>query len=479
MTLYTNIVAGGTPPPLAGTTSPVNYGAGTMDFTSTLNSYPGAALAVGLYLSDQSAGCNNVPLRAIAGPESGVDQTGISAQTVQQYRGYVSQLISYLKGTGRAVFLRIGYEFDNPYAGCYNAQFYVAAFKYFKNQINAQGASNIATVWQASLWPANVYPTHPEYNYDPTAANHFDVWYPGDAYVDYVGASFFYGANFTAHQWRNPDGSVAAYAITPRDLQNKLLSFARSHNKPVMIAESSPQGFDLTHLTASSININSPVPVSAQSIWNEWYQDYFNFIQSNQDVIKVVAYINSWWQNENIFQCAAGATAGSTGCPNGYWGDARIQANATIENLFDQQLQCSYFVNGTRNCGAGAPTPTPVPGRTPTPIPPTPTPGGTITVPGTLASNIGAVANGQILNYSVKASTAGTYALQVTASSIQNSRLLGFVVDNGSEQLSAFDAGTHTFGPPYFPLSTGTHTISVRVHSDSISISSIVVNRIS
>ncbi|NJP44748.1 hypothetical protein [Actinacidiphila epipremni] len=45
VTLYTNLVEGGSPAPLAGMFSPADWGSGTVDFTTTLNQYPGAALA--------------------------------------------------------------------------------------------------------------------------------------------------------------------------------------------------------------------------------------------------------------------------------------------------------------------------------------------------------------------------------------------------------------------------------------------------
>lgn len=489
VTLYTNIVAGGNPPPLAGTgvdgaPTSINYGTGTMNFSQTLAQYPNAALAVGLYLSD-SPTCDNVPLRAIAGPGSGVDLNGISQQTIQTYQGYVHDLISYLKGLNRAVFLRIGYEFDNPYSGCYNAQDYIAAFQSIKNQINAQGASQVATVWQSALWPQNVYPNNPSYDYAPPTVdpNHFNEWYPGDQYVDYVGMSYFYGANWLQYQWLDGNGNPEPYAITERDYQNDLLTFARGHSKPVMIAESSPQGFDLANDTASSIFVNKQVSVSPQTIWNTWYQDYFNFIESNSDVIRVVSYINDDWNNESVFSCAPGASAGASNCSSGYWGDASIQDNPTIYQDFVQQISCNLFVNGTQNCGSGGgstptpgstPTATPTPGNTPTP---TPTPSsGTIAIPGTLANNVGNTSNGQTLTYSVNAASSGDYYIQVQANASQASSLLSFSVDNNSIGNAAFGPGSATVQPPDFNLSAGTHTISITVESSGVSIASIVVN---
>ena len=68
VTLYTNLLLGGNPPPLAGMYGTVNYGSGDYNFDTTLSQYPQSSLAVGLYLSDTNSGCGNQPLRAIIGP---------------------------------------------------------------------------------------------------------------------------------------------------------------------------------------------------------------------------------------------------------------------------------------------------------------------------------------------------------------------------------------------------------------------------
>ncbi len=462
VTLYTNIVLNSSPGALAGVYSNTNYGAGNINFPATLQQYPNAALAVGLYLSD-SPTCTDQPLRAIIGTNDS-DVTSGNPNLITQYRQKVDQLINTLKGYNRPVFLRIGYEFDNPFVGCYNATYYVEAFQYIKGRIDALGATNVATVWQASLWPRDEHPDHPEYHYNPVEPNHFDIWYPGDQYVDWVGASVFFGMNFTQYQWANQSYTVAA-----RDLQNNLLNFARSHGKPVMIAESSPQGYDNANQTASSIFVNQPTQIGGDGIWNSWYQDYFNFINSNKDVIRAVAYINTQWNSQPSWQCAPGATAGAANCAQGYWGDARIQANSTIFQRFTQNIECNTFVNGTVNCGGGGG------GVTPTPTSGGGGGGNGANIPGNLAANVGAVSNGQTLSYTVNASASGAYYIRVTASSSQQSRLLGFSVDGNAIGNAAFGPGSATIGPPDFNLSSGRHTISVTALSDSISIASIDV----
>ncbi|MEV6965124.1 carbohydrate-binding protein [Hamadaea sp. NPDC051192] len=356
VTLYTNIVL---PDALAGVYGPVDYGSGTVDFPATLGQYPGAALAVGLYLSDTKTGCYNQPLRAIAG----TGDSDVVALT-PQYRSKVDEILTWFKNTGREVFLRIGYEFDGPW-NCYNAGYYKQAFRYIKSRIDALGATKVATVWQSAAWPIDEHPDHPEWNYVVTAADHFDVWYPGDDVVDWVAMSAFYGSTYRAYQW-----ACASVATSPRAIQDRVLGFARTHGKPVMIAESSPQGFTTGARTASCIMNKAPVTVTADTIWTTWYADYFGYIAANADVIRAVAYINTWWDAQTMWRCTG--AAGSATCPNGYWGDSRVQADPTIKSRFFAELRNARYVNGTGSSPsptAGSPNPTASPTSSPTPGP--------------------------------------------------------------------------------------------------------------
>ncbi|MGI5472301.1 endo-1,3-beta-xylanase [Streptomyces sp. CA-132043] len=340
VTLYTNLVLGGSPAPLAGMDTPVNWGSGTVDFKGTLAQYPDSALAVGLYLSDATSGCNNQPLRAIIGTNDS-DVTSGSPNLISQYRAKVDEMVTKLKSYDRQVFLRIGYEFDGPW-NCYNADYYKKTFAYIKGRIDALGATKVATVWQSAAWPIDTSTDHPEWNYIVTDPGHFDAWYPGDQYVDWVSLSAFYGAGSLNTQW-----GCGSYSASPTGLQNRVLDFARGHGKPVMIAESSPQGYDNGARTKSCIMRKRPAATSADTIWNEWYKPYFSWIEANRDVIRAAAYINTDWDSQTQWQCADGASAGEPGCTNGYWGDARIQADPSIRDRFLAELRGSSWVGGS------------------------------------------------------------------------------------------------------------------------------------
>ncbi|MFD4635929.1 hypothetical protein ACFWN2_01370 [Lentzea sp. NPDC058436] len=350
VTLYTNLVLGGNPGPLAGMNGPVNWGSGTVDFARTLNEYPGASLAVGLYLSDASAGCGNQPLRAIIGRN---DPDVVQGNLVAQYRAKVDEMVTKLKSYNREIFLRIGYEYDGPW-NCYNADFYKQAFRYIKGRINALGANRIATVWQSAAWPLDEHTGNPEWNYVVTAPNHFDVWYPGDDVVDWVGMSAFYGSTYNRYQW-----SCKAPSTSPRALQDRILNFARGHGKKVMIAEAAPQGFTTGSKTQSCIFSKNPQPVSGQTIVDTWFNDLFSYVTANRDTIRAVAYINTNWDSQTQWQCN-GAPAGQPGCSNGYWGDSRVQADPTVKARWIDEIRKSQYVNGS---GTTPPPPPPPSGR--------------------------------------------------------------------------------------------------------------------
>ncbi|WP_328473277.1 carbohydrate-binding protein [Actinoplanes sp. NBC_00393] len=361
VTLYTNI----SPYACNGLTVTCNLNGNVFNYNQTLAEYPGAAVAVGLYLAD-NPGCANQPLRAIIGR----NDADIAGTVGQQYRQNLDNLLTYFKNTGRPVYLRVGYEFDGPW-NCYNTDFYKQAFRVVKQRITSLGATNIKTVWQSASY-AKDGPA--EYKFDFSNPSHLNDWYPGDDVVDYVGLSTFYwDATYRQYQW-----ACDTPTSTPTVLYDRVLNFARGHNKPAMISESTPQAYRTAQLDASCVNRNNRVSLNGD--WTKvgsWYDQFFAYINRNTDVLRGVSYINSDWEAISQFSCPPGASAGAPNCTDGYWGNSRIQDNATILANFKRELQNSIFVNGTlsgRGANWGGGTPTNPPTTPPTTTPPTTTP---------------------------------------------------------------------------------------------------------
>lgn len=333
---------------------PVDEGNGTVDFAATLSRYDTlaedpVALAVGLYLSDSWADCGNQPLRALLGRDD--DDLGSSDEPdslVSQWRAGIDRLIEWLADQERPVFLRIGYEFDGPW-NCYNQDFYKAAYRYVKERIDALDASNVATVWQAATYPDD---GDPAYDYqvsggpdapdvDAAIRAHYEAWYPGDDFVDWVGISFFSGANYLDYQWSCVDETKpwTVPDTSPRRLQDALADFGRDHEKPVLVAEWAPQGFDLGALTHSCVaaredHLSGRAFADGDAAFDAFFADSFGWLSDNADVVRAFSYINTNWQAQSRWACAPQAAA----CSEGYWGDTRLQAQPSVLDRFFEAL---------------------------------------------------------------------------------------------------------------------------------------------
>lgn len=307
VTLYSQLKSNNNNETLFGIVNKGFWNAGDVDFNKTLYESPKAALALGLAIDT----CNqdNHPQNIADG----------------RYDDTLTTLVDYLKGLApRKVFLRIGYEFDGPW-NCYQPTSYKAAYRYIATELSDANANNVATVWQSAVWPDG----YGNENYNTANPEHFDNWYPGDDVVDFVGISIFY-RNLSLWNYQPP--------TTPDAGQQAAVTFARNHSKPVMISESAPQGYRLEKLTVSPIHENKPQPTTAEEIWQQWYAPYFDFIKANKDVIKVVAYINTHWDSQGMWQCQEGVAAGQDGCNQGNWGDTRVHINSYIKAKWLEQV---------------------------------------------------------------------------------------------------------------------------------------------
>ncbi|WP_111977693.1 hypothetical protein [Algibacillus agarilyticus] len=281
-----------------------NWGSGDVDFALSLQESNQAALAIGLAFDS----CNQ--------PQHG------QAITKGEYDKSIDKMLVYLSSLSpRKVFLRIGYEFDGPW-NCYKPTSYISAFRHIALKIKAKKIENITTVWQSATWPEASIAGENTHLYDHADPEHLNKWYPGDDVVDWISVSVFYRDK---SQWLYPP------AIDPALAQEKLLTFARLHNKPVMIAESAPQGYRTGVATKSPIHMNQQEQVDAEYIWQNWFQAYFDFIYANNDVIRAVAYINTHWEAQPMWQCEPKIPAGSQGCAQGNWGDSRVQSDPEIK----------------------------------------------------------------------------------------------------------------------------------------------------
>ena len=314
VTLYTAVFNTEDKSYFAGVYEPANWGAGPIDFNKTLQHNPGAALAIGLGFSGL--------------PET---QEEVGYQIADgKHDKELLRFAKHLKAMSpRPVFLRIGWEFDGFWFG-YRPDSYKKAFRHIHSLLQQAEANNVVTVWHSAAWPEPNVAGDLAPMYDLRKPEMLNSWYPGDDVVDWVAISVFYRS--LTHQWDYTPPN------TPEAAQASVLNFARKHNKPVLIAEAAPHGYRIGQLSLSTINKNQPIKTSAEKIWEQWYQPFFNFIYENKDIIRAVAYINTHWDDQPMWQCALGTKAGDSSCKQGNWGDSRVQANGLIKERWLNQV---------------------------------------------------------------------------------------------------------------------------------------------
>ncbi len=283
----------------------VDWGAGRLNANSAALGFRDSSLVIGLNIAEGNA--QNVWMPG-----------GIAAIGRGDHDDKIKRLAKFCRDIDKPVYLRIGYEFDGAWNRGYgNHAQYIAAWRRIVEVMRAQGAGKVAFVWQASASPID----------DVIDAGHEQIedWYPGDAYVDWMGLSWFLPAHEKPGQ-----------LVSQQQLADEVIAFARSRHKPVMIAESAPQGYDLAQSTRSNTSPlrdgvagESTQSRSTNAIWQEWFAPLFDYIDNNRDVIRALAYINADWNSQSMWMAPYA---------NGYWGDSRLQENPHISERWRQQL---------------------------------------------------------------------------------------------------------------------------------------------
>lgn len=319
---------------LLGLTVPADYGSGVeyadglLALAAAAAASPGnnsaaapPALQIGLWLNG-TAGCADL----VAGR--------LDPQVAQLYR-YLMQHYGDDENNNndddsatffwRKIFLRVGYEFDNGFFG-YRSDpaSFRAAFRYLVDACDRLYARSvcsdrIAFVWHS--WGAGVGSSLSANTTTTTTAT-LNVFYPGDDYVDWIGVSLF------SQLYTDPQRQT----LGNRDTITAVLDFAAYHNKPVMIAESTPfGGIDA---------LNDP--------WKDWFEPVLQLIDEYD--IGMWSYINCDWDAQPMWH-------------NVGFGETRLSTNATVMKLWKERVLDNprFLTRLSNNCqeqqpqvGAGA-----------------------------------------------------------------------------------------------------------------------------
>jgi hypothetical protein len=213
----------------------------------------------------------------------------------------IRALAQVLKAFGAPCFVRLGFE---PNTLAYNAfAAYRDSYRHIVDLFREEQVENVAWIWCAG--PANGVQMA---QVDPAQGA---WWYPGDAYVDWVGIDVFTRSNFDQSQGHNSYWSFWS-----------MLELADAWKKPVILSETSALFMDGTDW-----GIKDPSPAAAAYYWSEWFQPFFDTLDQHPR-IKAWSYVNWNWED--------------TPWP---WPDARIENNAHLVDLLAQELTKPRYIH--------------------------------------------------------------------------------------------------------------------------------------
>jgi beta-mannanase len=197
-------------------------------------------------------------------------------------------LTEKIKDYKNPVFLRIGYEFNNPTHN-YLPEEFILAWRYIVYFFRKNNVQNVAFVWNCCT----------AFNRE---IDEIMDYYPGDGYVDWFSDNLFGKKHFTETE-------------NPKIITKDFLEQAEKHKKPVMIGESSPAktGVD-----------------NGKESWNEWFKPYFRWIEEHP-IIKAFCYINWDWGKD---------------WKKPEWLNGRIEENEEVRSRYIKELSKKKYIHG-------------------------------------------------------------------------------------------------------------------------------------
>ncbi|HHV11860.1 MAG TPA: hypothetical protein GXX75_16420 [Clostridiales bacterium] len=182
--------------------------------------FPGAVLQIGFGLPNQS----EEKMQAVARGE---------------WNDVLKEAAIFYRDLGLTILLRIGFEFDSTIWNHYKPETYIGAYRQFVNVIEAVGAKNVATVWDAYSIGTDITPD----------------FYPGDDCVDWFGFNSL-APNFFR--------------------ENHMAQMAHAHDKPIMSGEA-----------AYALGVED-------MSFHDWIHGYFDSFR--RDGVQAAQYINWEWE---------------------------------------------------------------------------------------------------------------------------------------------------------------------------------------
>jgi hypothetical protein len=159
-----------------------------------------------------------------------------------------------IKARGGHVMVAYNHEPEASAGGQHGtAADFIAAYRHVESIFDKVGATNVEWTWQMTAWAFRTKPSSSQY-----AAK----WYPGDAWIDNVGAD--------AYNW-NTCGVGSGKYNELKVLGDPVLAFARAHHKAASFPE-----------FASNRDAQRP----------QWIRNAHQYFLANQDVLSAAFYFN-------------------------------------------------------------------------------------------------------------------------------------------------------------------------------------------
>lgn len=266
----------------AGMTSPSDKGAGMQDLQHWINNKPHSICQIGIDMTDYDQ------------HQDGQDEEVKVADGLRDAN--IRTMAQAIKASNKPVYVRIGYEPDGNHNHYFEPSEYVMAYRRVHNIFREEEVSNVAFVW-------NVIGIEPAWGWD------IEAWYPGDAYVDWIGVSWF--------GWPS-----AGEEATAAQYRQNAADFANQKNKPLMLGECSGRAY---------------YPMTNAANWDQYFQKVFDYIALNN--VKMLSYINQDWNQQPIFSDPT------------IWGDTRIQQPGAsyIYNKWKAEVSKPRYLNESAN----------------------------------------------------------------------------------------------------------------------------------
>ena len=212
------------------------------------------------------------------------------------YDDHLMEMAGWLSALGdRAIFLRIGYEFDQP-SSLYKQEHFTNVFRYVRAYLEEKEVDNVTFVWHAMG--------------DQMTNEDLEAWYPGDDAVDWIGFSYYY----------------------PNDMHREI-NFALAHNKPIFLASATP----VLSIRGQSKRTILAYPDDGLEARNNWFTPLFQLLDEYPDVIRAITYVHSNWQNYPMNRYI----------PRFQHLDSRLFINKKMKNMWQTEVERPVYLRPT------------------------------------------------------------------------------------------------------------------------------------